>query len=318
MDPLISQTAKKIAHVINDFKCELDKRDGTWAHAYGEFELAFKTQAFILTLLPDQRAEVCPVTVQARLKVPEPTNCIVPLLSTNNNAASKSAHHESKVQHQSDRNSTQRRKSDADDENPNKRPRPNDEQEDVVPQITKADLNDLLSKLTAHPRDTTESITHVQRLLRRFEKGRQKERTPDSHGSQNSQICHSTSSLSDEIINVNGTKPGISFPGPSVDHDDQTASNPSISSIVKDEAKLISTQIKWVEKCRRVAADIHEKREENWRTSSAGFHERQRQDRESFQNRMLRESGAQSQMLNQILDEVRQIGVYAQSTKGNM
>jgi hypothetical protein len=313
MDPLVSQTTKKIAHVINDFKRELDKRDGTWAQAHREFELALETQTFVLTLVPDEFDEDRPVTVQARLKVPEPTNDNVPLPSTNGSTASESARRESEAQHQPDFNSGTKRKSDAEDEKPNKRPRPNDEQEDVVLQITKADLDDLLSKLTANPKDTIESITHVQRLLRRFEKDRQEERNSDSHDSQNPRTRHST--LSDKMLNVDGMTPGNSFPGPSVDLDDQTAENSAITDTIKGEAKLISTQIKWVEDCRRVAADIHDKREEMWRTSSAGFHDRQRQDRESFQNRMSRESCAQSQTLNQILNEVRQIGVYAQSMK---
>ena len=55
IDPLVAKTAKKIADVINDFKRELDQRDGTWAHAQGSLELALKirqsTETFKLTLI---------------------------------------------------------------------------------------------------------------------------------------------------------------------------------------------------------------------------------------------------------------------------
>jgi hypothetical protein len=120
IDPLVSQTAKRTAHVMNDFKRELDKRDGTWVRAHGEFELALETETVVLTLVPDQAGEGCPVTVQARLKVPEPTNDSVPSPSTNGNASYQSTHRESEAQLQPGLHSRKKRKFDADDENPNK------------------------------------------------------------------------------------------------------------------------------------------------------------------------------------------------------
>lgn len=43
IDPLAAKAAKRIADVMNDFKRELDQRDGTRAHVRGSVELALKS-----------------------------------------------------------------------------------------------------------------------------------------------------------------------------------------------------------------------------------------------------------------------------------
>ncbi|KAH6495147.1 hypothetical protein HBI55_106920 [Parastagonospora nodorum] len=306
-DPLIAETAKKIAAVINDFKRELDKRDGTWASAHGKLELALDSQTFVLTLVPDKDGEEYPVTVQAMRKSSDAPNDSIPSLSTDGNSAYKPMRRNSEVELERDLISRKKRRLNEDDDISNKRPRSDDDNKYIMPLIREEDLDDQLSKLRDDiQEDTSECVNHVHRLLRRF-KDRHEKRKFDI---DQLQTPHSQPSVRDST--PNGTNPGGSFPSPSVDRDDQTS---SIAEVVRREAKLISTQVKWVEDCRRVAAELHDKREETWRTSSAGFHDRQRQDRENFQNRMLHESGMHSQTLNQILNEVKAIGLYAQSMK---
>ena len=103
-----------------------------------------------------------------------------------------------------------------------------------------------------------------------------------------------------------------SFPAASVNFD---AKITTITNVIRQEAKLVSKQIRWVDDCRRVAADIHDEREEMWRTSSAGFHDRQRKNREEFQEKMPHESGLQSRVLKDILDEVRRMRGCAQDVR---
>lgn len=237
-DPLVAQTAKKIAHVINDFKRELAKRDGTWAHAHGEFELAFESQSFVFTLVPDKDGEAYPVTVRTRLKSPDSTNNSVPLLSTNGSPAYKSMRLESDIELEGEPISRKKQKLDEKDDPSNKRQRPDDEEENVVPLILKEDLDDLLSKLRGDIQEnTSECVNHVQWLLKKCKKDMHEESKLDYQQSQIPRIRP----LSRDSI-PNGTTPGASFPSPSVDRDDQTVSVPDI---VRREAKLISTH------CRR-------------------------------------------------------------------
>jgi hypothetical protein len=50
-----------------------------------------------------------------------------------------------------------------------------------------------------------------------------------------------------------------SFPAASVNLDARIT---KITNVIRQEAKLVSKQIRWVDDCRRVAADIHDEREE--------------------------------------------------------
>lgn len=71
IDPLVLQTAKKLADVINDFKRELDKRDSIWATTTGVFELGLETdqsQTYRLSIVQDADGNAYSVTVQATCK----------------------------------------------------------------------------------------------------------------------------------------------------------------------------------------------------------------------------------------------------------
>jgi hypothetical protein len=185
---------------------------------------------------------------------------------------------------------------------------------DLTSPITRADLNRLLAKLRDDiQEDTSECVNHVQRQVRR---SRQECREKNEWEYEQTQR-QSRGPLSDAVI-ANDAIPGASFPSPNLNRDESDA---SIRDTIQREFKLLSNQIRWLGECRKVGADLHDKREESWQTLAVGFHDRQRQDREAFHNRMLHESGAQSQtlsqqtqamnqhpqMLNQVLHEVATI-----------
>ncbi|KAF3047728.1 hypothetical protein E8E12_011539 [Didymella heteroderae] len=313
IDTLVAKAAKRIADVINDFKRELDTRHGTWAHVQGTVELALKfggsPNIFTLTITPDEDGDEYPVTVKAALKKPE-------VITIDNAALSaqpifKPTRRASDAELEEDIVSRKKRKLDNGEDRTNKRPRTGSEENepDTVPLIPKEDLDDLLFKLREDiQEDTIETVNHVQRLLRRFKDEWHEQTKRDFENPQKLQPGGSFRNS----ISAAGAGPGVSFPSSADDRDDVNA---SIAEVVRREAELLSRQIKWVEDCRRVANDVHVKREDTWRTSSAGFHDQQRQDRENFQNRMVHESAMHSQTLNQILNEVKAIGLYAQSMK---
>lgn len=316
IDPLAAKAAKRIADVINDFKRELDTRDGIWAHVQGSVQLALKfgsgPTVYNLTITPDDDGDEYPVTVVSALKKPE--------VITIGNATPEAqpsfqpTRRASDAELEKDVVSRRKRKLDNGDDETNKRQRTGSEGDatdggDTMPLITKEDLDDLLVKLREDiQEDTTETVNHVQRLLRRFKDEWHTETKRDFDRTQTLQpggpFRNSTSAA--------GAGLGTSFPSSDGDRDD---ANASITEVIRREAGLLSRQVKWVEDCRRVANDAHVQREDTWRTSSAGFHDQQRQDRENFQNRIIHETTLQSQTLNQIMNEVKAIGLYAQNMK---
>jgi hypothetical protein len=185
-----------------------------------------------------------------------------------------------------------------------------DDDDDTMPLITKEDLESIVAKLRDDiQEDTSECVNHVQRLLRRFKEEWHDKSTWDFAQASRSQNRRASKSS----VGGDGAVPPAAFPG--ADQDDQDDQDMTVPGLIRQESKLISSQIKWVEDCRRVAAEAHDKREENWRTSSANFHDNGRQERESFQSRVLHQQGVQSQTLNQILNEVKSFGLYMQSMK---
>jgi hypothetical protein len=313
-DPLVASTAKRIADVINDFKRKLNQRHGTWPHAQGSLELTLKTgqasETFRLTITPDDNGDEYPVTVQPALKKPQ-------VITTEDDTIPatrpvfKPLRRTSDVEFQKEIIPRKKRKFDDGGDDTNKRPRTGEDEgdEDIMPLIAKEDLDRLLVKLREDiQEDTTETVNHVLRLLRRF---KEEWHEQSKHDFEQSQAQQSGGPFRSSV-SAAGASLGGSFPTPDVDRDD---ANASIADVVCREAGLISRQIKWVEDCRRVANDVHVKREDTWRTSSAGFHDQQRQDRENFQSRIIHESAVHSQTLNQILNEVKAIGLYAQNMK---
>jgi hypothetical protein len=314
IDPLAAKAAKRIADVINDFKRELDTRDGIWAHVQGSVELALKPSVgpttYTLTITPDEEGDEYPVTVKAALKKPEviTIEADAPLAAQ---PTFKPTRRASDAELEKDIVSRRKRKLDNGDDGTNKRPRTgsDEDDEDSMPLITKEDLDDLLVKLREDVQeDTTETVNHVQRLLRRFK---------DEWHEQTKRDFEQTQTLQPRgpirnSISAAGAGPSTSFPSSEGERDD---ANASITEVIRREAGLLSRQIKWVEDCRRLANEAHVQREDTWRTSSAGFHDQQRQDRENFQNRVVHESALHSQTLNQILNEVKAIGLHAQNMK---
>ncbi|KAF2470287.1 uncharacterized protein BDR25DRAFT_226160 [Lindgomyces ingoldianus] len=320
IDPLVIKTAKKLADVINDLKRELDGRDGTCADVRGTFKLSLDSDfshTYELSIAQDEDGVEYPITIHAKHQkvktgasgqVGVHRNFITPLIA----AASSSsgyvpARRVSDAELEKDIVSRRKRKLDEDEDTSRKRPRTGDE-EDVMPLITKDDLEDILSRLRDDiQEDTSECVNHVQKLLRRF-----KEEWHEKSKWDYEQVSmRQTRSLFRDSI-ANGATPSGAFPSPSIDKDD---SNTSLLDMVRQETRLLSSQIRWVEECRRVAAEVYDKREETWRTTSAGFHDRNRVDRESFQNSVLQESVMHGRILTQILNEVKALGHVTMSLK---
>ncbi|KAF2272417.1 uncharacterized protein EI97DRAFT_445749 [Westerdykella ornata] len=319
IDPLVSRVAERIAAAINDFKRELDQRDSAWGTAKGSLELSLKTddsRTYELTIVQDEDGAEYPITVRPSLKdVKSSANggrdSTARPAAAAGSTAQKRTRRDSDGELEKDFVSRKKRKLEEEGMDASgKRAHTDevDEDEDIMPLISKEDLEHLLSKLRDEIQDdTAECVNHVQRLLRRFkDEWHERITWEDEHGGPASRQGPMSARGS-----VGGAG-GAPFPSPIAERDDQ---NTSTNDLIRQEVKLLSSQIKWVEECRRVADSLHDKREENWRTSSASFHDRNRQDREHFQNRMLHESAVQGKMLNEILNEVKAIGLYAQSMK---
>ncbi|KAF2008219.1 hypothetical protein P154DRAFT_404468, partial [Amniculicola lignicola CBS 123094] len=309
-DPLVVRAATRWTHVINDFQRELNERDGNWADTKGSFELSLATdgsKTYILEVVHGQDGEEYPVTVSARLKQDQQVpsrgghqKALAPLITTASSSTYKTTRRDSDSDLEKPIVSRKRKQEEGGDES-DKRQRT--DMDDAL--VTKEDFNELLQIFREDVQhDTAETVNHVQKLLRRFKE--------EWHVHTDRLAVPAPRGPFRDSVIANGVTPGAAFPSPSVDKDD---TNASVTDVICRESKLLSNQIRWVEECRRVATDIHDKREENWRTSAAGFHDRGRVDREAFQNRILQDSTMHGQMLNQILNEVKAIGLYTQSMK---
>jgi hypothetical protein len=308
VDPLVAQTAQRIAAAINDFKRQLDLRDGTWAVVTGNLEFGLRSQDFHVVFQPDKDGHEYPITFQV---IPKPHDATNSESSTSHRAlaAYEPTRRASDAELGRDLISRNKRKFESEQHghNANKRSR-TEEDHDAIRPTNKENLADMLDKLRDDVQDdTSECVNHVHRLLRRFkEEWHEKNQCDYEH----TQLPSTRPPFRDSI--ANGPTTRLSFPSPSLDRDSQYTPVPDL---IRREAKLLSHQIKWVEDCRKVGAELHDKREETWRTSSAGFHDLQRQNREAFQNKLLQETGTQTQTLSHLLERVEAIGIHIQSMK---
>lgn len=269
MDPLIAQTAKGIADIVNNVKRELDRRNGIWATANGTLELSLKTdqsQTYELAVVHDGDGHEYAVTIRLRHKKGnDAANLHRPSTTPLIKAASAShpTRPDSDAELEKDVVPRKKRKLDDGVDTSSKWPRMDDVDDHIMPLITKDDLEELLFKIREDThQDTSECIHHLQKLLRRFDEERhQKSKWDDKRASPR----HTRGQFRQG--SVSGATPSGTFPSPDVDRFDRDASLPDL---VRKETKVLSSQIQWVEECRRVAAETHDKREENWRTSSAG------------------------------------------------
>jgi hypothetical protein len=124
------------------------------------------------------------------------------------------------------------------------------------------------------------------------------ERDPDYPGPMaNGMDTHKRSRIAENTENEqNGTKRAR------VDQSAGTgigATNP-----FRAELDNLSSQIRWVEECRRTYDNHHHQREENWRTSTATFHDNMRIQREGHEHWMVQEMMWQRNVLTQIMSDV--------------
>ncbi|OCK99456.1 uncharacterized protein K441DRAFT_215928 [Cenococcum geophilum 1.58] len=338
LDPLVTQTAKKLTEVINDFKRQLDERDGYSANVQGSIEMVINSttpQTYILSLVHDLEGEEHPISVNiAQKKGHLPTDGHLRAGHDRASADSgalpsyKPTARESDSVLEQDIISRRKRKISTD----------NDEQdesaslarkciriseggnEDIMPPITKHELEELFTKQREDiHEDTTECVNHVQRLLRRWrEQWREKNgcelgklgQLATQQGGAASKISYTEASSS----RLQETPASVAGIFATSGHDGYVGLT-NLSDTIGKEVKQLSNQVRWVEECRRIASDAHDEREETWRTSSAAFHDKNRQDRESFEKRALNESAIQRNMLSQILTEVKTLASVAFSLK---
>lgn len=98
---------------------------------------------------------------------------------------------------------------------------------------------------------------------------------------------------------------------PEVEHDSSRADHRSSSEpppTISSRFQHVSAQIKWVEECRRIADEAHDKREETWRTTSATFHDDARKVRERHEAWMVNEMTWQHSLLVGVVNDLR--GLY--------
>jgi hypothetical protein len=89
-----------------------------------------------------------------------------------------------------------------------------------------------------------------------------------------------------------------------VEPDSTEATEPTVTSRLQN----VSAQIKWVEECRRIADEAHDRREETWRTSSATFHDNTRKARERHESWMVQEMNWQRNLLLGMANDLK--GLY--------
>ncbi|KAJ4348174.1 uncharacterized protein N0V89_009546 [Didymosphaeria variabile] len=311
----VTRTAEKIAGLLRELRRELETSEHTAAiETRGTLQVAVKTPASTTTIKLDDVSHVDRVCLSVTDPSPatngqeppidgsgaDPSTAIT-VEDDSTTSLHKRTRRDSDAELEKELVSRKRQRMDCGEKDANMQQDANDD-DDIMPLITKEDLEKIVAKLREDiQEDTSECVNHVQKLLRRFKEEWHEKTTLDFERPSNGQ--NGQGSRPPAV--GTGLTPAAAFPSPGAGQDDQDITVPEL---IRQESKLISSQIKWVEECRRVAADAHDQREENWRTSSANFHDKGRQERESFQGRILHEQGTQTQTLNQILSEVRSFG----------
>ncbi|KAF1977046.1 hypothetical protein BU23DRAFT_453815 [Bimuria novae-zelandiae CBS 107.79] len=306
-DALVPRTAQKIADLLSGLKRELETLHGTSVEIHGQLQLTVPGGSQY-ALKPVSRADGLSIRVKASQGASKGK---APTVQVYGAGASSTSHYK-RTRRDSDaeleKELVSRKSQRLDNADNGAHLGAVDDDDDILPLITKEDLESIVAKLQHDiQEDTSECVNHVQRLLRRFKGEWHEESTWDFEQASNSRSRRARPSVAE-----NGTAPAAAFPSPGLDRDDQDITVPNL---IKQESQLISSQIRWLEECRRIASDAHDKREENWRTSSANFHDKARQERETFQGRMLQEQGIQTQTLNRILNEVKTFSLYMHSMK---
>lgn len=190
--------------------------------------------------------------------------------------------------------------------------------------------------------DTLEAVMHMEQLINRFYvQSRNSEGWPQNAASpsttrtpttaqQKPPTRSATQSPPRDLPSANEARSGKSMHVPSTQHDDSqpavtfphhsdetdetTVPSETPDSILK-QFNQMSKQIRWLEDCRRVSTNLHSKREETWRMSSATFHDSARRDREAYEKYMVKEMMRQGQMLSTIANEVKSLSNVTYSLK---
>ncbi|OCL14852.1 hypothetical protein AOQ84DRAFT_195538 [Glonium stellatum] len=338
LDPLIARTAEKLTELINIFKRQLDDRDGYSANTQGSIEIVINStipQTYILSLIHDSEGKEHPISVNITQGKGYLSTNGHPRLDrglANSHTSTdggvlptyRPAHHETDSVLEQDIISRRKRKISVDGDRNNsvslarKRIRTNEGDDgDAVPLITKHELEELFAKQREDiHEDTTECVNHVQRLLRRWRE-QWRDKSDWELNKLNQLAAHEESATSRMPCTEVSTNRLQEMPesAAGVLATPEHARLKNLPEIIRKEAEQLSKQIRWVEECRRIASDAHDKREDTWRASSAAFHGKNRQDRVSFEKQALNSSAIQGNMLSQILTEVKTLASVVFSLK---
>ncbi|CAI6339059.1 unnamed protein product [Periconia digitata] len=296
LDPLVAHAAARIAYALND----LHRVGAAQVTARGSFQLVAGSQHYeVLVTTSDDDADESPMAVHIR---PRPTT---PSLLDGHAAHGHSPR--------------KRRCHSPSEENEEHQDEPG---QDATPTPLVSD-QELLALLSTMRQSTTpQCLDHLRSLIDRLQTTWQSRSNPawdpSSLSSAAAAVNHprTTTSPLQEPANNPFTTTTTTITTPSPDPlDPDSPQTTATADAVKQQRELLSKQIQWVEECRRVSSHLTDQRTDTWRTTSAAFHDTNRQDRERFQHRMLIESSSHTHTLNQILAEVRAIGLHAQNMK---
>jgi hypothetical protein len=98
----------------------------------------------------------------------------------------------------------------------------------------------------------------------------------------------------------------------------QREASTTLAANVDTKLQNISAQIKWVEECRRIADEAHDKREETWRTTSATFHDEARKARERHDTWVASEMSWQRNILVGMMNDLKGLYPLGHSLKWGM
>lgn len=131
-------------------------------------------------------------------------------------------------------------------------------------------------------------------------------RSPSKRAKSNS---NGLSSSSQQANALTGTAPSSDdvIPNASYPHSPQPPGSDQ-SFDLRKEIRSLSERVGWVEDCRRTHASQYQDREERWRTTSATFHDQNRINRERHQYWVANEMTRQTNMLTQVVNDIK--GLY--------
>lgn len=194
-----------------------------------------------------------------------------------------------------------------------------------VADMTSDELEQMLSKNRDDIQtDTVDAVNQTNRILRKFHEQWRDHvawlvnkgvSTPAMSAMGSETVTRTQNGRAMVVPQQPASQPRASFPQAGDPNSSPALSRPSPSAPTALQLSQLSKQIRWLEDCRRIAAEVHDKREETWRISSASFHDSSRRDRETHEKHMSKEMAEQKKMLSDLMNEVRHLNTLTYSLK---